>query len=129
MRLAAAVVLVVMLAAGCGRPAPAASFVSPGDGAVVSSPVRLVLRATGARVEPAGPIHARAGHFHVMVDRACVRPDLPIEKTEPGYEHLGGGDTEMRLTLSPGVHRLCVQLGDGAHVAFGRSQRITIRVK
>jgi hypothetical protein len=87
------------------------------------------LDASGARIEPAGPIHEDAGHFHVIVDRACVRNGLPIDTTEPGYEHVGGGASRVSLVLPPGRHRLCLQLGDGAHVAFGRADVITITVK
>jgi hypothetical protein len=106
-----------------------AEFVTPRDGQAVTAPVHVVMRARGARLEPTDHIHAHAGHLHVLVDADCVASGLPIDMTEAGFFHVGSGAARTDLDLTKGRHRLCVELGDGAHVAFGRTQTITVVVK
>jgi hypothetical protein len=124
------VLLVLVGTRACvGREAVGARIVTPHDGATVPALVTIVLRADGARLEPAGAIHSGAGHLHVAVDTPCVGASLPIETTVTRYWHIGGGGTMTTLELPPGRHRLCAQLGDGAHVAFGATDTITVTVK
>src|SRR4051794_4831699 len=46
-------------------PAPEVSFTAPSDGAAVTSPVTVTMTASNFTVEPAGEVHAGAGHLHV----------------------------------------------------------------
>jgi hypothetical protein len=104
-------------------------FVSPRDGAVVTSPVHLEMAADGIRIEPLGPIHRNAGHFHVMVDAPCFHPGAFVEMHTQGFEHFGSGASDGELDLAPGRHSLCLQVGDGAHVTLRPTQTIHITVR
>ena len=95
---------------------PSVAFLEPASGATVTSPVHLKLAAFNFVVEPAGAVHPGAGHLHVMVDVPCVTPGQVIPK-DAQHVHLGAGQLEMDLTLTPGNHTLCLQAVDGAHTA------------
>ena len=45
------------------------------------------------------------------------------------YEHFGAGGRTASMELSPGKHELCLQMGDGAHVAQDETDTITITVE
>ena len=122
--------VVLASATGCVRHSPRVEFLSPKDGAVVASPVHLEMSASGIRIEPAaGVIHPGAGHFHVLVDRDCFRPDAFVEMHTVGFEHFGDGASTASLDLPPGRHTLCLQVGDAAHVTLAPSHQITIIIK
>lgn len=133
--------LLALLAGGyvsfvhAASPAPADArvyFISPGDGAVVSSPVTVRFGLSGMGVAPAGVEKADTGHHHLLIDL----PELP----EPGkplpaddhHKHFGGGQTETTVELAPGEHTLQLLLGDHNHVPHDPpvvSDRITITVQ
>ena len=96
---------------------PSVAFLEPAQGATVASPVHLKLAAFNFVVEPAGAVRAGAGHLHVMVDVPCVTPGQVIPK-DAQHVHLGAGQIETDLTLTPGNHTFCLQAGDGAHTAL-----------
>jgi hypothetical protein len=88
-------------------------FVTPEDGATVSSPVTVVFGLRGMGVAPAGIDKDNTGHHHLLVDRA------PFGEGERGEEelttsllsdenhlHFGGGQTEASIELAPGDHTL-----------------------
>ncbi len=101
---------------------------SPAAGATVTSPVKVAMTATGFAIEPAGPPRAGAGHFHVMVDVGCVAPGAPIPVGSAGYNHFGKAQTEAELELPAGEHKLCLQAGDGTHVALDLTDEISVVV-
>lgn len=101
---------------------------SPAGGATVNSPVKVAMAASGFAIEPAGAIRDGAGHFHIMADVGCVAPGTAIPVETAGYNHFGKAQTEADLTLTPGEHKLCLQAGNGAHVALALSDEITITV-
>ena len=112
----------------------AASFVSPSDGDTVSSPVEVELAAEGVELAPAGPAVAGEGHLHVMADIGCYEtgeniPGPSDEDEAEGRFHLGDGSDARELDLEPGTYELCVQLGDGLHIAYGETETITITVE
>jgi hypothetical protein len=116
------------------QPEASASFVSPADGETVSSPVTVVLGAEGVTLTPAGVPAVGEGHLHVMVDIGCYETGEfilgPSEQDEAaGRFHLGDGSSSREIPLEPGTYELCVQLGDGVHMAFGATQTITITVE
>lgn len=134
--------VVMVVAAACGsdkvdvRAAPTAasaspteqvSFASPTDGATVTSPVTVTLTATNFVVEPAGEVHAGAGHLHVMVDVGCVAVGTVIPKDD-AHVHLGKAELSKELVLAPGTHKLCLQAGDGAHAALDLTDEIEVTV-
>ena len=129
----ALLLLVSGLSAGAAHAAGQARvfFTSPGDGAIVSSPVKVTMGAENFIVEPAGKVTTGAGHLHIMVDTDCVaaRAVVPADAT---HLHYGKGQLEAELTLPPGTHTLCLQAADGAHIALagaGMTQKITLTVK
>lgn len=129
------VLMAALSACGARTPAPAAApkvyFVEPANGAAVSSPVKVKMAAENFKIEPSGDIHEGAGHLHIMVDADCVASGQVIPKDDT-HVHYGKGQLEAELALTPGEHKLCLQVGNGAHQAMpdaGLSQVITITVK
>jgi hypothetical protein len=116
------------------QPVASATFVSPSDGDTVPSPFTVVLEADGVTLAPAGAPVVGEGHLHVMVDIGCYPTGEsipgPSEQDEAaGRFHLGDGTDSRQIPLEPGTYTLCVQLGDGAHMAFGSTQTITVTVE
>ncbi|HEX6999429.1 MAG TPA: DUF4399 domain-containing protein [Gammaproteobacteria bacterium] len=100
------------------HPAPAgamAYIIEPQDGAVVTSPVRVVFGLKGMGVAPAGIERADAGHHHLLIDVDVPPLDAPIP-SDAQHVHFGGGQTETLLMLEPGRHTLRLLLGDHLHV-------------
>ena len=115
-------------------PAPESAriyFISPEDGATLTSPVTVRFGLAGMGVAPAGVEKAKTGHHHLIIDSELPPLDLPIPNDEK-RRHFGGGQTEIELELSPGVHTLQLLLADYRHIPHQpaiQSQRITITVK
>jgi len=121
------------LVAACAPAAPAAkvTFVEPKNGAAVSSPVAVKMAAENFTVEPAGEVKAGAGHLHITVDGECTPVGQVVTKDDT-HLHYGKGQVEATLDLAAGPHTLCLQAGDGAHIALpgaGMTQKINITVK
>jgi hypothetical protein len=118
-----------MSLAACGKDdKTSVAFASPKDGAKVTSPVKVEMTAKGITIEPAGEIHKDAGHFHIAIDTPCVKKGLPIPTGTAGYQHFGKAQTSAELTLTPGHHKLCLQVGNGAHIALEDTKTITVNV-
>lgn len=103
-------------------PAPAAPrvfFVEPQEGATVKSPVKLGFGIENfelAAVPPGDVTAARKGmgHHHVGVDTDCLPAGTVIEKAAP-WVHFGDGKDEIDMQLTPGPHKLALQIGDDQH--------------
>jgi hypothetical protein len=115
-------------------PAPAGAelyFLTPEDGASVSSPFTVRFGLRGMGVAPAGVTHPDTGHHHLLVNVDQLPPDdMPLPTTDQVL-HFGMGQTETVLELPPGEHTLQLVLGDALHIPHDppvRSQRITITV-
>lgn len=106
-------------------------FLSPANGATVTSPVTVRFGLRGMGVAPAGVTTANTGHHHLLIDVDALPPDnLPIPN-DANHRHFGLGQTEVELTLAPGRHTLQLVLGDALHVPHQppvRSEKITITV-
>ncbi len=115
------------------QPDAAASFVSPADGDTVSSPFTVELAAEGITLTPAGIPAAGEGHLHVTAGECFetgeIIPGPSDEDEAEGRFHLGDGSDSREIDLEPGTYDLCVQLGDGVHVAFGDTEVITVTVE
>ena len=114
--------------------AAAAVWVSPLDGDTVGSPVEVEMGATEIDIVEAGASAVGEGHLHVLVDIGCaskgeVLPGPSDEAEADGYVHFGDGSTSGEVELEPGSYELCLQLGDGAHRAFGTTDVIQITVE
>ena len=104
------------------------AFFDPLDGATVSSPLEVVMAATGLVVEPSGDINEGAGHFHILVDTDFI-PAGQVIPTDEQHLHYGKGQTAILLELEPGEHTLRLQFADGAHTALeGDQYRDTVTV-
>ncbi len=123
-------------------PAPARAavyFVNLKDGAVVSSPVKVVFGLSGMGVAPAGVEQEKTGHHHLLINRAPFGqgPDGDAEYDAPlpadeNHLHFGGGQTEKTVELAPGEHTLQLVLGDHNHIPHDPpivSDVITVTVK
>lgn len=66
-------------------------------------------------IAPAGTEKPNSGHHHLIVDAPLPPLDRPIP-SDFNHLHFGAGQTETRLTLSPGKHTLQLLLGDENHV-------------
>jgi uncharacterized protein DUF4399 len=122
-------------AAPARTPAPANAmvyFLSPANGATVSSPVTIRFGLRGMGVAPAGVTNPNTGHHHLLVDVDTLPPDnLPIPN-DANHRHFGLGQTETELALPPGRHTLQLVLGDALHIPHQppvRSEKITITVQ
>jgi hypothetical protein len=107
-------------------------FISPRNGATVSSPFTVQFGLKGMGVAPAGVTLANTGHHHLLIDVAKM-PDMtqPLPATD-NIRHFGGGQTEVDLKLPPGQHTLQLVLGDHLHTPHEKpvvSEKITITVK
>ncbi|MGH8457201.1 MAG: DUF4399 domain-containing protein [Stenotrophobium sp.] len=116
------------------QPSPADArvyLIEPKDGAVVSSPFKVVFGLSGMGVAPAGTQVANTGHHHLLIDDPQVDMTKPLPITDQ-VRHFGKGQTETMLTLKPGKHTLQLLLADWKHQPFNppvESAKITITVK
>ena len=107
---------------------PSVRFVTPVDGAVVSSTFGVEMAAEGLTIEPAGEINENAGHFHISIDADFVVPGELVPFDEQ-HLHFGQGQMTTTLDLEPGVHSLRLQVANGAHIALeGEAYRDVITV-
>jgi hypothetical protein len=106
-------------------------FITPKDGATVTSPVHIEFGIEGMTVVPAGDQTPNSGHHHLLVDTPLPDLSMPIPK-DAQHIHFGDGSTSTDLELSPGKHTLQLLLGDYRHVPHDPpvySKPITITVE
>lgn len=101
---------------------PRVFFIEPQNGATVKSPVKLRFGAENFQIAavPQGDVttaRAAMGHHHIGVDTECLPPGSVIPKANPWVHH-GGGQTEMDMQLTPGPHKLTLQIGDDKHTTI-----------
>ena len=107
-------------------------FISPEDGATVSSPVRVQFGLKGMGIAPAGVEWENTGHHHLIVDGELPPLDAYMPTANESFLHFGGGQTETELDLAPGEHTLQLILGDHDHLPHAPpvySDKITITVE
>ena len=114
---------------------PRVFFIEPKNGASVTSPVHMKFGSEGIEIAPVPPgdvTTARPGkaHYHVGIDQDCLQPGKTIVKGTPSWVHFGDGKSEFESQLTPGKHKLALQLGDDLHNTMpGTCQVITVTVK
>lgn len=130
-RIVALTASLVLVLAACGSDDAADSasvaFTEPTDGATVSGSLAMAMTAEGITIEEAGEVRDNAGHFHVIADDGCTEPGAAVAR-DADHVHFGAGQAEGTIYLSPGTHELCLQAGDGAHVALDATDRVTVEV-
>ena len=110
-------------------------FIEPKNNATVTSPVHMKFGSSGTEISavPAGDVkEPRPGmsHYHVGVGVNCLAPGKNIVKGTPSWVHFGDGKSEIDMQLTPGRHKLALQLGDDLHNTVpGACQMITVNVK
>ena len=106
-------------------------FITPADGASVTSPVVVEFGMESMMVVPAGDSTANSGHHHVLVDTDLPDLSLPVPKDER-HVHFGDGSSATELGLAPGDHTLQLLFADFLHIPHEPpvySERITITVE
>ena len=110
-------------------------FVEPKNNATVTSPVHMKFGSSGIEISPVPPgdvTSTRPGvaHYHVGIDQACLPAGKNIVKGTPSWVHFGDGKDVFDSQLTPGKHKLALQLGDDLHNTIaGACQVITVNVK
>ncbi len=110
--------------------APRVWFITPEDGATVTSPVAFEFGSENITIEPKGDIHAGAGHHHIGINTECLPAGEAIPEADP-WVHFGDGSAMIEMQLEPGEHTLTIQIGDGEHVTLdepGLCTSVTITV-
>ncbi len=105
------------------------SFGNLKNGYTVRSPVWVEFGIRGMGVVPAGTAHDKAGHHHILVNKAL--PKHPQEKIpfDDSHRHFGKGQTSAALELPPGTHTLRLLFADHEHRPhFVFSPEITVSV-
>ena len=97
---------------------PRVFFVSPADGATVSSPVQFEFGSEGFSLLPVPeeveqPRWA-AGHYHIGIDTECLPAGEIIPQSSP-WVHFGDGSATFESLMPPGDHTFAVQVGDDEH--------------
>jgi hypothetical protein len=110
-------------------------FVEPKNGATVTSPLHMKFGSENIQIAavPQGDVTTvRKGiaHYHVGLDQNCLPAGKNIVKGTPSWVHFGDGKDVFDTQLTPGKHKLSVQLGDDLHNTLpGTCQTITVTVK
>jgi hypothetical protein len=101
---------------------PRVFFMEPKNGATVKSPVHLVFGIENYQIEPVpqGTVAPEAvrpgvGHHHLGIDMDCLPAGTEIVKGTPSWVHFGTGNNTIDTQLTPGPHKLTLQLGDDLH--------------
>ena len=109
-----------------------AYIISPQNGETVPQTFTVKFGLSGMGVAPAGVERENTGHHHLLIDLA-QSPDLTSSlPANENIRHFGGGQTETKLTLSPGEHTLQLLLGNYLHIPHDKpiiSEKIKIFVE
>jgi Domain of unknown function (DUF4399) len=107
----------------------AVSFTNIKNGYAVRSPFWVEFSVRGMGVVPAGNAHDKAGHHHLLVNKALPgnhREKIPFDDS---HRHFGKGQTAAALDLPPGKHTLRLLFADHEHRPhFVFSPEITVNV-
>ena len=125
-----------------GHQAKMVYFAEPKDGATVPTLTKFVFKTDNYEISPvpkdAKEARPNVGHFHLGVDTDCLAPGTAIPKAEAGAKpgtagqwiHFGTGSDNIEMALTPGPHKMSVEVGDDLHHAVeGLCQTINITVK
>ena len=113
---------------------PRIFFVEPKNGATVKPTAHLKFGVENYQISPVPDGEVKTarpgvGHYHVGVDTGCLDPGKTIVKGTPSWIHFGKGDSEIDMQLTPGKHKLSLQLGDDLHnTVKGLCSTITVTV-
>ncbi len=106
---------------------PEIVVVAPTDGSMVTSPLRIRAETANLTLSPSGQTHDGEGHLHILIDQDCLQPGEVIP-TDSETVHVGNGTGVKEIELSPGGHDLCLQVGDGFHIAVAIVEELSVFV-
>ena len=90
-------------------------FINLKDGDELISPFLVQFGLSGKGIAPAGIDIDNTGHHHLLINVDEVNFSMPIPSSKQ-HLHFGLGQTETKLSLPPGKHKLQLILGDKYHV-------------
>lgn len=90
-------------------------FITPENGAAVTSPIAVEFGIEGMSVVKAGDDTPHSGHHHLLIDTGLPDVSLPIP-ADANHVHFGDGSTSTEISLAPGEHTLQMLLGDYMHI-------------
>lgn len=93
-------------------------FTNVKDGQKIPKDMVVKFAVEGMKVMKSGDVVPGTGHFHVLIDAPPVK-EGEVVPADGKHIHLGLGQTETRLNLTPGPHTLVLEFADGQHRAFG----------
>jgi hypothetical protein len=105
-------------ATGTRKPSPKDAkvyFIYPTDGAYITPTPVIRFGLLNMGVAPAGFDKPNTGHHHLIVDAELPPLDQPIP-SDFNHLHFGAGQTEAKITLPPGPHKLRLLFADANHV-------------
>ena len=106
-------------------------FVNLKDGQTVTSPLKVEMGVTGMSIDSSGPIKPASGHFHILIDAGDSTEAGVVVPKDSTHLHFGNAQKETTLNLTPGKHKLALQIADGMHRSYGGklATSITVDVK
>jgi hypothetical protein len=112
-------------------------FEEPKNGATVTSPLHMKFGSEGIQIAAVPPgeltkeqVRPGMAHYHVGIDQSCLADGQIIVKGTPSWVHFGDGKDVFDTQLTPGQHKLALQLGDDLHATIpGTCQEITVTVQ
>lgn len=106
-------------------------FVSPADGAELTSPFKVEMGVEKMSVDTAnGKIKPASGHHHILIGLDSVAAGTVVPK-DSTHLHYGNAQTSTELKLNPGTYKLTIQFADALHRSYGSklTKSITVKVK
>lgn len=103
---------------GARRPSPKDAkvyFIYPTEGAYIPPNPVIRFGLLNMGVAPAGFDKPATGHHHLLVDAELPPLDQPIPN-DFNHLHFGAGQTEAKITLPVGQHKLRLLFADSVHV-------------
>lgn len=98
------------------------------NNATISSPFTLEMGVEGMHIDSAGLVRQASGHHHLMIDGPDSLATGTIVPKDSVNIHFGNAQTEYELKLTPGKHKLTLQLADGLHRSYGSKLAASIMV-
>jgi Domain of unknown function (DUF4399) len=105
-------------------------FIYPKDGSYISPTPVIRFGLLNMGVAPAGLEKPNTGHHHLLIDTELPPLDQPIP-SDFNHLHFGAGQTEAKITLPPGQHKLRLLFADANHIPHEPavySDEITVNV-
>jgi hypothetical protein len=108
-------------------------FVEPKDGATIKPLATLQFGSEQFEIAAVPPgevkeVRPGIGHYHLGIDTDCLPAGTVIPKADP-WIHFGDGKSTIQQQLTPGPHKLAVQVGDDQHRTLeGLCQTINVTV-